>query len=180
MANEAELINRYNAEAEKARKELSENRKIPITAFQIQVALGEYFQLKDSCELIFKNLPAAQIIDILRGYAFLEDVRPVKVVEIHLDESILPNKIIIALEEAKIKFKGERWFVHKYDKDTVFPSNPHAHNYETKLKMHLGTGALYGYEKQFRGRIKEKDLVKLRDIICQRMPDLLLPPLAVD
>lgn len=31
---------------------------------------------------------------------------------------------------------------HKYDRDT-FPSNPHAHNYDRKLKMHLGTGDLY-------------------------------------
>lgn len=32
-----------------------------------------------------------------------------------------------------VNHKGEKWVLHKYDKD-IFPSNPHAHNYDANVK----------------------------------------------
>jgi hypothetical protein len=69
-----------------------------------------------------------------------------------------------------IKLKGEVWEVHKHDKDE-FPSNPHAHNYEYGLKLHLGTGVLYK-KKNMVGSIRKKDLLKLRNLIEQKFASI--------
>ena len=44
----------------------------------------------------------------------------------------------------KVKVKGECWIIHKNDRDP-FPSNPHAHNYDSfaAYGLDLGTGRLY-------------------------------------
>ncbi|EOK5946970.1 hypothetical protein ACWOWW_004303 [Vibrio vulnificus] len=88
-----------------------------------------------------------------------------------LDSTVLPNGVERAFLEEQIKYKGERWVVHKNDADP-FPSTPHAHNYETMLKLHLGNGDLY-YGTRKVGKIKKKDFIKLRGLFKKtRMPQL--------
>ena len=59
-----------------------------------------------------------------------------------------------------IKHDSEQWEIHKYDADP-FPSNPHAHNHEARVKLHLGTGELFKKRNRV-GKIRCKELKALR------------------
>lgn len=63
--------------------------------------------------------------------------------------------------KALVKVKGEVWKVHKNDPDP-FPSSPHAHNYDTGEKLHLGTGDIYK-GKSITRKLKEKQLKFLQE-----------------
>ena len=62
--------------------------------------------------------------------------------------------------KVKIKSKGLIWHIHKYDADP-FPSNPHAHEIDSGLKMDLSNGDCYKKTK-FIKRIKKKELLIIR------------------
>lgn len=62
--------------------------------------------------------------------------------EIELEVSPIPDGVYRHLDEVTIKRDGCIWRIHKNDADP-FPSNPHAHNVESGLKLDLSTGALY-------------------------------------
>ena len=64
-----------------------------------------------------------------------------------------------------------QWVVHKNDPDP-FPSDPHAHNYEADLKLHLGNGELYNGSKCV-GKIPAKKFKELRS----SFKSISLPPL---
>lgn len=83
--------------------------------------------------------------------------------EIQLDESLIPPGIFARLDEETVKSGGEIWRIFKYDADP-FPSNPHAHNLETGLKLHLGTGELFE-KTTSKGRLRCKSLKKLRSLV---------------
>ena len=93
--------------------------------------------------------------------------------EIQLDESLISPGVFARLDEATIKSGGEIWRIHKYDADP-FPSNPHAHNLETGLKLHLGTGELFE-KTTSKGRLRCKSLRKLRSLVHS---DIQLPEYA--
>ena len=58
----------------------------------------------------------------------------------------------------RIKFKGELWEIHKFDKDS-FPSNPHAHNLITGEKLNLENGEIFNPKiNKITRQIKIKDL----------------------
>lgn len=90
---------------------------------------------------------------------------------VELENSILPDSIEAAALEKKIKHQGEQWFIHKHDADP-FPSNPHAHNYKTFHKLHLGNGELF-LGKRLVGKLSAKSLVSLRS----KVKRVTLPPL---
>jgi hypothetical protein len=87
------------------------------------------------------------------------------------EESIVPHGTERVFFEERVKHNGELWFVHKYDADP-FPSDPHAHNYESGLKLHLGNGGLYLGKKHV-GSLSKKNFIALREKV--RHVDL--PPL---
>ena len=87
------------------------------------------------------------------------------------DESIIPEGTERSLFEEKVKHKGEIWFIHKYDVDP-FPSNPHGHNHESNLKLHLGNGNLY-MGKRVVGTLSRKNFEGLRE----KVKHIDLPPL---
>ena len=62
--------------------------------------------------------------------------------EIEFEESPIPDGTMRRLDEVTIKRDGCIWRIHKNDADP-FPSNPHAHNVESGLKLDLSNGALY-------------------------------------
>jgi len=79
---------------------------------------------------------------------------------VYLENSVIPDDVERAFLEERVKFKGERWVIHKNDADP-FPSSPHAHNYESMLKLHLGNGDLYNRTTKV-GAMKKKDFKALR------------------
>lgn len=89
---------------------------------------------------------------------------PKVIAKFSLDYSIIPDGTEQAIFEEQVRHKGEIWIVHKNDKDP-HPSNPHAHNYESNLKLHLGNGDLY-LKNKIVGKIKKKHLVEVRNKIA--------------
>ena len=77
--------------------------------------------------------------------------------------------------KADVKMKGQRWRVYQNDADP-FPSDPHAHNLDQIVKLHLGTGGLY------RGR-KLKDVLPRKHFLDLRERfsaiGIVLPPLEI-
>jgi hypothetical protein len=91
-----------------------------------------------------------------------------------LDHSPIPDGCARQLDEQTIKRDGEVWRVPKNDPDP-FPSDPHAHNVESGLKMHLGTGRLYFGTDDTGKHVSKKDLLAIRN----QLSDIELPPLEV-
>jgi hypothetical protein len=73
---------------------------------------------------------------------------------IEFEMSPIPHGVVRQLDEVTIKREGCVWRIHKNDADP-FPSNPHAHNVESGLKLDLSTGALY-----FRSRLSGKSIAR--------------------
>lgn len=96
---------------------------------------------------------------------------PEVVDSVEFDEGVLSGDIPEVAFDELIKSKGERWFIHKHDADP-FPSNPHAHNYQKGLKLHLGNGTLYSGTKLV-GRLNKKSFMALREKVKYvDLPDL--------
>lgn len=70
--------------------------------------------------------------------------------EVEFETSPIPSGVVRAAYEATIKRDGCIWRIHKNDADP-YPSNPHAINIESGLKLDLSTGDLY-----FRGKCQKK------------------------
>jgi len=90
---------------------------------------------------------------------------------IELAKDIIPFDVVRARLDQKIKHAGDIWLIHKNDDDPL-PSNPHAHNYETGLKLHLGNGRMY-HKRDLRGKVNMKTLLAIREkITCVTLPPL--------
>ena len=72
------------------------------------------------------------------------------IVEIELDKSPIPDGCIRRLDEVQVKRDGQIWRIYKNDGDP-FPSNPHAHNVESGLKLDLSNGKLF-YRRKDTGK----------------------------
>jgi hypothetical protein len=71
---------------------------------------------------------------------------------------------------------GEIWDIHLNDADP-FPSNPHAHNVQTRVKLDLSNGDLYRKKRKLEERVRKKDLETLRSLATEK--GVVLPALAV-
>jgi hypothetical protein len=72
---------------------------------------------------------------------------------------------------ADMKLEGQKWRFHKNDKDP-FPSKPHGHNYDRNTKLDLKTGLIYDDKLEVVGRIKEKSLNQILELLSERKFDL--------
>lgn len=98
--------------------------------------------------------------------------QPIVLATVELPETIIPEDTEQAINEQQVRHCGEVWVIHRNDADP-FPSDPHAHNYESNLKLHLGTGNLY-LKKRIVGKVGRKELIAIREKISY----LTLPTLA--
>jgi hypothetical protein len=81
--------------------------------------------------------------------------------EVEFEVSPIPDGVMRRLEEVTIKRDGCIWRIHMNDADP-FPSNPHAHNIESGLKLDLSNGDLYFHNRPSGKRISRKDLQFIR------------------
>jgi len=81
--------------------------------------------------------------------------------KIESSPDILPEDCVMQTK-VQIKSKGLIWVIHKYDADP-FPSNPHAHQLESGIKLDLKNGKCYR-KKEFVRTLKRKDLIAIRDL----------------
>ena len=170
------LLLQYISTQRRAATALSEIHGFTINPTDVQDALLNVLNLERSTDLLDQNLTPESIITLLRDYKFRVDQGPL-IAEIKLDVSIIPLAAVQLLEEETIRHQGEIWRVHKNDADP-WPSIPHAHNLESFLVLHLGTGEMFNpnNRKKVVGKIGKKQLNLLRD----KLTKFELPPLESD
>jgi hypothetical protein len=173
VSRDEEPIAAFLREAELARQELSADLSMSLRLGDIEDALLDLEGFERGPDLLYRSWSAADIVARLRKYDFSKYYSEVMAV-IDLPESIVPAGTFGSLEERIVRMSGERWYVHKNDADP-FPSNPHAHNYEKRLKLSLVDGGLYHKKKRV-GKVDLKTLVELRN----RLRDFGLPDLVLE
>lgn len=91
--------------------------------------------------------------------------------KVELDNEFFPKDLLVQTK-VQIKSKGSIWHIHKYDLDP-FPSNPHAHHLESRLKLNLKNGECYRKRKLVH-KIKKKELLIIREKAGQHfdLPEL--------
>lgn len=139
MKHFTELVEQYLKSFEEA-KALLEKNGIFLSVSEIYKYLVDSSEINEYENLIIKELPCDQIASLVERQYTLSPPSQV-IAEVELFESIVPPNIPIFLTHQQVKIKGEIWVVHKNDADP-FPSNPHAHNYQSNLVVHLGNGMM--------------------------------------
>ncbi|HOT73346.1 MAG TPA: hypothetical protein PLX18_08290 [Anaerohalosphaeraceae bacterium] len=94
--------------------------------------------------------------------------------EVELDHSPIPSGCRRRLDEVTIRRDGQVWRIYKNDSDP-FPSNPHAHNIESGLKLDLSNGRLYYRNTDTGKSISKRDLLAIR----AQMKNIAPPPLVI-
>lgn len=169
---EKELIH-FNAAVAGAATILADHHGLDLQANEIQNALCLSLEIDPMRpdKLLDKQLSTDEIVDLLSAYDFTID-RPELLTEVTLEEGVIPENVPRSLTEKTVKVKGEVWRVHQNDADP-WPSSPHAHNIESGLVLHLGSGALYSPNRNFVANIGRKKLHAVRE----KLGDMPLPPL---
>lgn len=149
-------INHILREATSGADRLSDARGELVEYRDVLDALVDVMKLDGQPDLLERSLTAESIEHLLKDYDF-NKLHPVLLCEVVLDHSILPAQTARRLIEVTVKTKGEVWRIHKNDADP-FPSNPHAHNLETGLKLDMKTGELYRRTEKQDYKVSKKDL----------------------
>ena len=92
---------------------------------------------------------------------------------ITLGYSPIPDRCKRKIDEITVKRDGHIWRIYKSDTDP-FPSNPHAHNVESGLKLCLATRRLY-YRREKVSIMDKKHFVDIRNRIINM--GICVPPL---
>jgi hypothetical protein len=87
--------------------------------------------------------------------------QPMIIAEVELEYSPIPDGCPRRLDEVTIKGDGQVWRIHKSDVDP-FPSDPHAHNPESGLKLDLSNGDLFLGSQYTKRSITKKALLDIR------------------
>jgi hypothetical protein len=91
-------------------------------------------------------------------------------------EYLIPPTNIALTRYLKCKTGGRIWIIHQGDPDP-WPSQPHAHDYEYREKLHLGNGHLFSVStRKPVGKFAKHYFESLRQEISLRRPGLKLPP----
>ncbi|MBN8457276.1 MAG: hypothetical protein J0M04_05485 [Verrucomicrobia bacterium] len=172
MDDLSKWLTNWIAFAHEARERIQATRGSKIDPLDFQQNLARVLGKRSCMDLLYGELPTVETAIHLLSAVEWEDVGQIIVLEtVALDSSILPEGIERLITEETVKHKGEQWVIHANDADP-FPSNPHAHNYDSGLKLDLGTGALYR-KRTHVDSVRCKDLKLLRDKIRTRpLPDL--------
>lgn len=160
MSDIEKQLNFYISEMNSAKAILAQRKGIELDSMELQIALCEILNIDSHkpLELVERKLSCNSIIDMLKDCTF-PDRR--KIDELILDDSILPDGTPQILTEQTVKVKGEVWIIYKNDKDP-FPSSPHAHNYQSGVSLHLGTGEFFK-KRTSKGFLPCKTLKALRE-----------------
>lgn len=151
---------------------LSKRQRNRITPRDVELALVKILDLDCPTDLLSISTSIHEVVDRLAEYDF-HIIESNVISKVELEESIIPPSTTTLLTAERIKTGGEIWYIHKTDVHS-FPSDPHAHNYQTGHKLSLSTGKLY-LGKRVVGRIRPKSLRSLRS----RIKGVVLPPLEV-
>jgi hypothetical protein len=158
MGYEEKLIEWYQVTIETVALKLSSDTERTITFDQVGKAVAEVYGFTDNTEVFDKVLEEGLgLVEILQDHFFSEALGTIELFD---DERIIPDQEDQEIFEVLVKNNGQQWEIHKNDPDP-FPSDPHAHNYSSGLKLDLSNGNLFK-KKQQRGSIKKKLLLEIR------------------
>lgn len=157
------LLIRYIGAAQQAREVLSQLHGLEIRPFDIQSALSEVLNIPENPPLgiLDLGLDSDAIVNHLKDFDFRK-FHPEILSECELTEGVLPEGISLLLNEKTVKVKGEVWRMHQNDADP-WPSNPHAHNYQSGIVANLQTGELFDTNRKSVGKLNKKKLARLRE-----------------
>ena len=172
ISDPSKSINWFVRETTLAAATLSEIRQMNVTPDKVREALLHAYGIEEQVDLLPLKLTHQDILERLQSFDF-DSLEPLT--EIEFDTSIIPPDIPTLLVEAEVKHKNEIWRIYKTDADP-FPSNPHAHETQTGYKLHLGNGGLYK-RRDLIGKIRNKDLLAIREAVTRRVHGIILPPL---
>ena len=156
----SEWLNAWIAFSSEARQKLAAIHGREMESGEFTEAVRELWGAENQLMMLYTRIPTVdEIVEQLKDYPFEPPLgEPLQTIT--LMESILPEDWPKLLLEQVIKHNGEQWEIYKYDADP-FPSNPHAHNHEARVKLHLGTGELFKKRNRV-GKIRCKELKALR------------------
>jgi hypothetical protein len=166
-------INAFVQAATAAADQMGPQTGLPLEYVDVESALMQVFGLDEAVELLNRHLTFSDIVAALSEFNF-RGLFPEVVEEIILDGSLIPTETPQHIREVTVRSKGEVWRIHKNDADP-WPSNPHAHNLETGLKLHLGTGELFHKRRNTGKKISNNNL----EIIRSKVRNSKLPRLEV-
>jgi hypothetical protein len=146
--------------AVQAAEVLSARNHHPLEYAHIERALVMELELEFTTDLLGLNLGKDEIVKTLERFNF-NRLFPKLLDVIHMEESIIPDGTRRKLTEVTVRSRGQVWRIHQND-DDPFPSNPHAHNLESGLKLHLGTGELYDGTRNTGEKVSLKNLKSIR------------------
>lgn len=132
----------------------------------IQLLCYERFGI-EGLQVFGQRIPYEELLSYYRDYDFSLNSVLVESSNGDLHYSL------VTFNRARIKHNGKTWIVHKYDIDP-FPSNPHAHDLDNSLKLHLGNGFIFD-KKKYVGKLHIKEFMEIRAKLEDR--NILLPEL---
>jgi len=156
----SEAIRQFLLSAVRAAEILSLRSNLPIDHSDVEGALLLALKLNSPADLLDRELTTDKVLTILDDFDF-QRLFPTLLDVVRFERSIIPDETRRRLTEVTVRANGEVWRIHKNDADP-FPSNPHAHNQENGLKLHLGTGELYFNTRKTGQRVTRKDLRAIR------------------
>lgn len=164
----SQWINNWIVFSQRTRELFAKNQERKIDSLEFLEAFVKYCGKETGIDLLYNVLPTPEEAYEKLKECHFESGKSDLVEEICLEEDILPEGILRLITEETVRSKGQIWRIHANDQDP-FPSIPHAHNLESGLKLHLGTGDLYR-KKQLVGRVTCKHLKLIRDALKEATP----------
>jgi len=171
VAEFSTLINTFITEGDAAARFLAALHRLEINLVEVESALVEVFRLSEPTDLLDLRLTKEEMLSTLADFDF-RHYFPVLLAEVIFENSTIPQEVPRRLDEQTVRRHGQVWRIYWTDAD-CFPSNPHAHNLASGLRLHLGTGGLFR-KRDFVGKISRKDLLAIRGELTR----FDLPPLS--
>ncbi|MBK7481893.1 MAG: hypothetical protein IPI72_03985 [Flavobacteriales bacterium] len=163
----------YHLTLELAAATISESRSIRVSVDDVGRALAELEGFSQNQEVVKYVLDhGLGIIPRLNDFQFANVLGSVQLLG---EDCVFPDGLARSINEKEIKVRGQNWSIHKNDADP-FPSDPHAHDYETGLKLDLTNGNLYR-KRAFVVSITKKKLMAIRTKCVDA--GFVLPPVTI-
>lgn len=122
-------------------------------------------------EVLHKRLSVDSILEVILRHVDANGQAIGKITQSLTEEDVLWVPVLAdEIKKATVRNDGRVWVIHKNDLDP-HPSVPHAHDYQNNVKLDLYNGNLYNKTKLI-GRIKEKELSKLKEKIKNNHPNI--------
>ena len=170
MLSEQEM-KRFNENIAAVEEHLQSERKLAVDYIEVLTALMDVLKEANPENICKLQLPEAELIRLLDGYAF---DAPAILGEISAPTLEIPGSIS-RIYSALNKVDRSIWEILRNDKDPIL-SNPHAHNEVEDIALDLSDGRLY-HDGAFVHQLRKKEIADFRNRILEKYPGLELPAL---